>query len=242
MKTFSEGIQGSVKEYSDENIESFAPEDVAIGYIKHGKTRKEKVALYFKHAKVINKKHKNFILNKIKENWVDWQHLDPGGFQGDHYNKNFLKFLQKADRGFGFTGIKAVGTHMPSEKVKEMEKEIEDLLKKKVPGLTRRDKERIWNTGGHVPPWWDPVVTPKSLVYYIKRIIQNQGTSAADVEKAIKRAAAGEITEADKRMIRLSWPSYEAERIIKGKREFPEKSMRAIRGFGEYYHKDVGWY
>jgi len=242
MKTFSDSVQGSVKNYIDSTIDSFAPEDVTIGYIRHGRTQKEKLGLYFKYARVINTKHKNFILKKLKDTWVDWQYLDPGGFQGDYYNKNFLKACQTADKEFGFRGIKDVGTHMPTEKVAAMKKEIEDLIKKKVPGITKRDKERIWNTGGHVPPWWDPVPATKSLTYYIKKVIEGQGASAADVEKAIKRAAAGNITEADKRMIRLSWPSYEAERIIKGKREFPEKTMRAIRSFGEYYHRDVGWY
>ena len=42
MKTFSEGVQGNVKEYTD--TESFAPENVSIGYIRHGKTRKEERA------------------------------------------------------------------------------------------------------------------------------------------------------------------------------------------------------
>jgi len=241
MKTFSDGIQGSVSEYAD-NLDFFAPEDVTIGYIRHGRTRKEKTELYFQHAGVTKSKHKNFIKNEIKKKWVDWQFLDPGGFQGDYYNKNFLNFLQKADKEFGFTGIKDVGTHMPTEKVAAMKKEIEDLIKKKVPGITKRDKERIWNTGGHVPPWWDPVPATKSLTYYIKKAIEGQRASAADVEKAIKRAATGNITEADKRMIRGSWPYYEAEKIIKGKREFPEKSMRVIKTFGEYYHRDVGWY
>ena len=254
IKPFSEDIDGSnlyehpgtepeaVNTMDNFAPECFAPSDVSVEMIRHGKSMKSKLAMYFKFAGILKSKHKNFIKNKLKEQWVDWQYLDPGGFQGDYYNAEFLRKVQDWDREFTFEGVRGVGTHVSGTKLEEMEKEIEALIKKKVPGMTLQDRERIWKTKGHVPPWWDPVPTSKSLTYYMKKIIQAQGTSAADIEGSIKRASAGTMTEDDKRLVRLGFPAYEAKRIIEGKREYDPKMMKRVRGFGEFYHKDVGWY
>ena len=254
MKSFSENIDGSnlygppgdrepaLEPEIERGVENFAPADVTIEMIRHGTSRKSKLALYFKYAGITTSKHKNFIKKKIQENWVDWQNLDPGGFQGDYYNTEFLKKLQGWDKDFTFKGVRGVGTHVSGSKLEQIEKEIEDMIKKKVPGMTLQDRQRIWKSKGHVPPWWDPIPETKSLTYYMKKIIQAQKASAADIETAIAKAGTGEMTDEHKRLVRLGFPSYEAERIIAGKRDYDPKMMKRVRGFGEFYHRDVGFY
>ena len=116
------------------------------------------------------------------------------------------------------------------------------MIKKKVPGMTLKDRERIWKSKGHVPPWWDPEPETGSLTYYMKKIIKAQKASAADIEAAIVEAGTNRMTDDQKRLIRLGFPAYEAERIITGKRDYDPKMMKRVRGFGEFYHRDVGFY
>jgi len=257
IKPFSEDIDGSnlyehpgtePEDYAENCIldkcilDKFTPEDVTMEMIRHGSSLKAKMELYFRFAGITNSKHRKFIENAIGDNWVDWEFLDPGGFQGEYYNTNLLEVLQGYDREATYTGERGVGTHMPSTRLAQIEKELEELVKKKVPGLSLQDQQRMWKTGGLVPSWWDPAPTTKSLTYYMKRIIQGTGNSAADVEGALKRASAGKMTAADKRLIRLGFPAFESKKIIEGRRKFNPKMMKSIRGFGEFYHKDVGWY
>jgi len=260
MKSFSENIDGGNlykhpgTEYLDNvnTADNFAPEDVTVEMIRRGTSLKAKMELYFQYAGITNPKHKQFIKNKVADEWVDWKYLDPGGFQGDYYNTELLEQLQGWDREATYTGEKGVGTHMPTAKLEKIEKELEEMIKEKVPGMTLQDRKRIWKTKGHVPPWWDPVPTTKSLTYYMKKIIQEKGTSAADIENAIKVASTGKLSKDDnlltdqekeqKRMILLGFPAYESERILEGKRGYDKRIMKRIKTFGEFYHRDVGWY
>jgi tetratricopeptide (TPR) repeat protein len=70
-------------------------QDFPIQYIRHGRNLSQKLNLFFRAAEITSPRLQTAIKYKLKEKWLDWQHLDPGGYQGDHYNQDLLKELKE---------------------------------------------------------------------------------------------------------------------------------------------------
>jgi len=137
-----------------------------------------------------------------------------------------------------FAGL--TSKQMPTEKEKRgIEKETGYLAGRKVPPVTKEDEARIRRTKGLVPHWWPETDTSDkvSYIYGAKKAIKGYNVSADEVEEAVKAATKGQLTQIQKNIIRLGWPyRRQGEEIIAGKRTMQP------RKYGEFYHKDKGWY
>ena len=108
--------------------------------------------------------------------------------------------------------------------------------------LSRREQEKIYASPGVVPTWWWHDPEKGTYTYHAIKAIKKAKVSARAVELAIKKATSGKkLSPYDAQIISAGWGilSKEGQKILAGK--FPV-SEKVFRKYGEFYHRDVGWY
>ena len=108
--------------------------------------------------------------------------------------------------------------------------------------LSRREQEKIYASPGVVPTWWWSKPEKGTYTYNAIKAIKKLKVSARDVKLAIEKAAAGKkLSPQDAQIIGIGWGvlSKEGRKILSG--QFPIKKGM-FRQYGEFYHRDVGWY
>ena len=87
--------------------------------------------------------------------------------------------------------------------------------------LTDEEKNLVAWTPGLVPPWFDSTTDPEEYDFCATKAIEKLNVSAMDVHIAVEKSYTGKsLTPKQKRILEVGWN---------------EK-------FGEFYHRDVGWY
>jgi len=131
----------------------------------------------------------------------------------------------------------------PTEKQKkQMEKETDTLINKKV---AKAEMELGLKTSGQIPSWWPKVpesAVEKEFLGPARKLIRDYDASAIEIEDVLVRAAAKkDLTKRHKDIIKKGWPR-DAEKIIAGEKQVCPFRYPYLGHYGEFYHRDVGWY
>ena len=114
---------------------------------------------------------------------------------------------------------------------------IKELASK---ALSRIEQEKIYALPGVIPTWWDPFTKKGSYIYHAARAIKRTGASARDVKIAVEKGASGKtLSPKEMEILVEGWGILGGAKILKG--EIPVKEQLQSL-YGEFYHRDVGWY
>ena len=106
--------------------------------------------------------------------------------------------------------------------------------------LSRREQDKIYALPGVIPTWWWPEPKKGTYTYHAIRAINRLGVSARDVKSAVEKGASGKLlSPRELEILIVGWGILGGAKIMKGNTPIKEPMYRM---YGEFYHRDVGWY
>jgi len=221
--------------------------DVTVNQLQQGKDLDEKVKIYFDQAGIIEDNRKKWIEYKLDSLWKDEKYLQLQGPKSSAYNKELLNFLEFHDNDYRLSRILEGKEPIPKELQKHLKAQIDELVKKPVKArgkeqiaLSAKEQEKIYASPGVVPTWWWHDPKKDTYTYHASKAIKTLNVSARDVRLTVEKAAKGEILNPhETQIIVRGWGILGGIKLLDGKYPVSEKTFRL---YGEYYHRDVGWY
>ena len=250
IKPFSETISTGTDPVvlMDPIPDFYAGSDITISDLQRGKDLNEKVKIYLSQASTAKNSRQDWLEFKLQSLWKKKEKHLPSS-ESIEYNKALLNFLTFHDNDYCLGKILEGKEPIPKELQKYLKAQIDELVKKPVKArgkeeiaLSRREQEKIYAIPGVVPTWWWYKPEKGTYTYHAMKAIKGLKVSARDVKLAVQKAADGNrLNPFEIQIIARGWGilSKEGRKIIGGKFPVDEKMFRQ---YGEYYHRDVGWY
>jgi len=222
---------------------------ITTKHLQRGNDLDEKVKIYFNRVGLVRGPRKEWIEWKLKTEWKDEKHLQHQSPKSKGYNNELLDFLTSQDYEYQFSQAIKGKEPLPKEIQKYLKTQIDELLKKPIKArgkeqiaLSRREQEKIYASPGVVPTWWWHDPKEGTYTYHAIKAIKKTKASARDVQLTVEKAASGKpLDPYQANIISAGWGllSKEGRELLSGKLPTSEKMFRK---YGEFYHRDVGWY